>query len=249
MNGTCRALSFPGTAHIPACRVREDSPHIKKFQRLARDIRDRIPDIERGELKAFTEDKPVALIARTGLMFDVAHTSTILKRIVASMGEGGRPSFYNREMEIPGGIVKGTAMMPSFWGMVRLMAEDAPNTGIDDMMDLEEQGVLVRSRKAPIAIRAPPGGLCLEEEGSLYLLPNMAVPMKDVIMLCTSGAAGLLAEIIKVEAGYEAAREGSPFCGQKEAKIRGMMSRKFRYEVFMSLKDMQLPIDRLEPQS
>lgn len=245
MGGRARFLSFPGTAHIPACRVREDSPHLKKFRRLANDIRDRIPDIERSRLRAYNGGRPAVLEARTGLMFNVTHTSTILKRIVEGMEGGGRPRFWNIEIETPAGIGKGTAMLPSFWGMVALMSKDLPGTGLDDMMDLEEQGVLVRSRKVPVAIRARPGGV-LEESG-LYVL-DATVPARDVVMLCASGAAGLLSEIIRIEAGYEASREGSRFYGQNEARVMGMMLRKFRYEAFMSMKDEQVPIDRLDAQ-
>ncbi|MCX6768925.1 MAG: hypothetical protein NTY83_03765 [Candidatus Micrarchaeota archaeon] len=249
MNGTHRILSFPGTVHMPSCRVRSDSPHFGKFKGLANDIRDRIPDIETRELKAFCEEKAIVLPMRTGLMFDVTYTSTILKRVVESMRGKEKPAFYNKEIPTPEGPIKGTVMMPSFWEMVMLMREDFQNTGFEDMMALEEEGVLVRSRKVPIAIRAPAGGLCMEDNPNIYLVPGKAVPIRDVVMLSTSGAAGLLAEIIKVEAGYESTREGGPFFGHKEGVVRGMMLRKFRYEVQMSLSDTENPIDRLPPQS
>jgi len=248
MGGTGRVLSFPGTAHIPACRVRSDSPHFGKFRRLANDIRDRIPDIESFELRASCGEKAVVVPVRTGLMFDVTYTSTILKRVVEAMGGRGKPSFYGEEMETAGGPVKCTSIVPSFWEMVMLMREDFQNNGFEDMMALEEQGVLVRSRKVPVAIRALGGNICMDTGSAAYFILGQ-LPIKDVVMLNTSGAAGLLAEIIKIEAEYESTREGGHFFGNREAAARRVMANKFRYEMQMSFSDTEEPMDRFPHQS
>lgn len=248
MNGQ-RLLSFPGTAHIPACRVRFDSPHFGKFRKLARRLYDRIPDIESGRLGAYEGERRIWLQKRTGLMFNVSYTSSILRSIILSMDEGGKPAFHNRIFQGEDAGLPATVMLPSFWEMVMLMRDDSSGQGLEDMMALEEKGVLVRSRKVPIAVRARPGGLYAKDEIEVYTLVGRPVPIDNVVMLSASGADGLVREIIKLEAQYEATREGGRFFGQPVAKIRRAISAKFRYEVYMSLRDIEEPMDRLEPQS
>lgn len=245
MNSAQRLLSFPGTAHIPACRVRFDSPHFGKFRKLARRLCDRIPDIESGRLRAYEEERRIWLPKRTGLMFNVSYTSSILRSIISSMDGGGRPAFQNRVFGRGKSELPATFMLPSFWDMVMLMREDSSSQGLTDMMDLEEKGVLVRSRKVPIAIRASPGGLYAKDEIEVYTLVGKPVPMNYVVMLSASGADGLVREIIKLEAQYEASRKGGRFFGQPVAKIRRAISAKFRYEVDMSLEDVEEPMDVL----
>ncbi len=249
MNGGQRLLSFPGTAHIPACRVRFDSQHFGKFRKLARRLYDRIPDIESGRLRAHEGERRIWLPKRTGLMFNVSYTSSILRSIITSMDGGGKPAFQNHAFRAGDSELPATVMLPSFWDMIMLMKEDSSGQGLEDMMALEEDGVLVRSRKVPIAVRAGPGGLYAKGTVELYTLVGKPVPMDDVIMLSSSGAAGLVREIIKLEAQYEASREGGHFCGQSAARIRRAISEKFRYEVYMSLRDVEEPMDVLEPQS
>lgn len=244
-----RALAFPGSAHIPACRVRSDSPHFEKFRRLSRKLADCIPHIEPGELKAFEEGKKIALRVRTGLMFHMSYTSTILRRVLETMEAGGRPGFYDRIIDEGGAGRMSTTMMPSFWDMLMLMRDELINNGLGDMIALEEQGVLVRSRKVPIAIRAPPGGFHTKDGTELYAVVGKPVPIRDVIMLGSSGAAGLLKEIIRAEARHEAMREGGPFSGRSESSVRGLMLWRFRYEVSMSLSDTEEPVGGLPPQS
>jgi len=244
-----KALAFPGTAHIPACRVREDSPHFWKFKRLANKLFDTIPDIEAGTLKAYDNGAQISLPVRTGLMFNISYTSTIIRRIVESMNGGRKPGFHNKVLTNGDTEMKATVMLPSFWDMIALMRNETENKGFEDMMALEEQGVLVRSRIVPIAIKAPACGFYTREEREIYLAAGELIPIRDIIMLSASGAAGLLKEIIKVEAIYEAARKGGNFQGQPWGRAREAITKKFRYEVLMSLKDVEEPIDRLEPQS
>lgn len=241
-----RFLSFPGTVHIPACRVREDSPHFGKFKRLANDIRDRIPDIEAGELRAYENEALISLPVRTGLMYNVSYTSTIIGRMVESMEGRGKPGFHNRVIRKEDLEAKAAFMLPAFWDMIRLMRDERENRGFEDMVALEEQGVLVRSRLVPIAIKAPECGFYAGKEQEVYLSVGKLIPIKDVIMLGASGAAGLLREIIRVEAHYEAGREGGHFFGQPEGRVRVAIANKFRYEVRMSLKDVEEPMDRLD---
>ncbi len=246
MGGNARFLSFPGTAHIPACRVREDSPHFGKFRRLANRLCDAIPDIEAGELRAYENEALISLPVRTGLMYNISYTPTIIRRIVESMGGRGRPCFHNRLIRKDDEEFKGTFMLPAFWDMIKMMRDERENRGFEDMMALEEQGVLVRSRLVPIAIRAPECGFYATEEQEVYLSVGSPIPIKNVIMLGASGAAGLLKEIIRAEAHYEAGRAGGHFFGQPEGRIRAAIANKFRYEVMMSLKDVEEPMDRLD---
>jgi len=152
MKNSCRFLSFPGTAQMPACRVRRDSPHFWKFRKLANRIRDHIPNIEAAELRVARAEGAATLHARAGLVFGATYTSTILRRVVESMEGGGRPSFFGGEIETAMGPARGTMVVPSFWEMVVLMREDFTNSGFCDMVVLEDEGVLVRTRKVPIAI-------------------------------------------------------------------------------------------------
>lgn len=137
---------------MPACRVRRDSPHFWKFRKLANRIRDHIPDIEAAELRVARAEGAATLHARAGLVFGATYTSTILRRVVESMEGGGRPSFFGGEIETAMGPARGTMVVPSFWEMVVLMREDFTNSGFCDMVVLEDEGVLVRTRKVPIAI-------------------------------------------------------------------------------------------------
>ena len=231
-----RFLSFPGNAHMPACRVREDSPHLRRLWNLAWRAMERQPVMEPRAIRAFDERdmETRELRLRSGFAFEATTTATILLRVVETMGSG-KPCYSSYQRGSGASARPETRLFLSLLGLLEHMRKDIPYGQSDAGTLLKEQGILIRPRKVAIAV-VPVGGGTWSPSRGVYLLNHTGIGIGKILML--NGRPDIVREIIRIEAAYEAGREGGPYEYSNEKNARISLMHLWQREVRMASYDM-----------
>lgn len=230
-------LYIPGNAHMPACRVREDSRHAEKLWKLAWEGAEKQPEIGTRRIRAFSERDMEAreITLHSGLAFDVTTTATMLLRIIETM-EAGKPSYCSSFVRSGRVMVPETRLFISFLDLLEYMRKDLTAGQSDAGILLSRQGIQVRPRKVAVATAPGGGGTLRESLGHRdYVLNHQGIRLGRIIML--NSRPDIVNEIIRIEAQYEAGRPGGRYEDSDARSAKISMTHLWRTEVRVASYD------------
>jgi hypothetical protein len=230
-----RIVSIPGSMQIPACRVREDSPHLRQLWKLWEGT-NKPPEIGLRKIRAFSEREMETreITLRSGLAFDVTTTATILLRIIETM-EAGRPSYCSSFVRSGRMTAPETRLFVSFLDLLEYMRKDLTAGQSNANLVLSEQGILIRPRKVAVAV-VPCGGGTWSTTRGVYVLSHRCIDLGRMMIL--NGRPDIVKEIIAIEARYEAGREGGPYEYSKEKGTKTSLTQLWKTELRNASYDM-----------
>ncbi|HNT60799.1 MAG TPA: hypothetical protein PKJ97_02370 [Candidatus Bilamarchaeaceae archaeon] len=188
--GRPRMLAYPGSACLPAFRMREDSPHFRRLAKVAWRLMEANVEVGERSVRAFTAAAGgMVLRFPAGLGFDLTNTATILLRAV----EGGRAARYCSSRGTEPGHVR---LFVSLRKLLEYMRTDPPAGDFDAALKLEAEGILIRPRTVAVAAIPPRNGTYYEHSGTYS--SDGFLPLGRMIILNSSPAT--VREIIRLEA-------------------------------------------------
>ncbi|MFA5412298.1 MAG: hypothetical protein WC350_03060 [Candidatus Micrarchaeia archaeon] len=204
-----RTMAFPGNIHLPACRVREGSPHLKTYARFIWRLKDSQPEIGASAVRARNGDGGERVIdLPSGLVFESTTTATILLRVIDALRMRSKPAYFSRTDRAGRDLVLETRFFVSFGELLAHMKKDFPAGEPGASERLAAEGVLIRPRKVAIAAIPNGGGEYCELGGRrTYLVRGNGIDIGKIMIL--NGSMDLVREIIQLEAEASATQEGN----------------------------------------
>lgn len=212
-------LAYPGSACLPAFRMREDSRHFRRLARVAWRLMEARAEMGRRRVTALgpSMERLGRVEFPSGFGFDLTDTATLLLRVVEAPGK--RAEYFTSRIN---GRVE-TRLFATFGKLLGHMRTDPPVGEFNAMELLREQGIMIRARKTAIAAIPGSGGAYSEHCGTYTM--DCGIGLGRTMMLNSSP--GTVREIIRMEA----------LSSGGGARERDSMVRKWRRELRMASYD------------